>query len=105
MIHELNARIVKIIGTKYPRLRTMIRNHPYTKIVGMGIAKCLVDDMGMQESEISDALLEEMVDKGIALYHENEAEIKEIPVLEHKRRVLCDRLKTIATEHLEAAAG
>ncbi len=105
MMHELNAKVVKIIGTKYPRLRTMIRNHPYTKIVGMGVVKCLLDDMQMTTDTITDALLEEMIDEGIALYHEKEEEIRSIPVIEHKRRVLCDALKEIAEKHLEAAAG
>jgi hypothetical protein len=105
MMNALNARVIKIIGTKYPNLRSVIRNHPYTKVVGMGVVKCLLDDMNMSPEEITDALLEEMVDKGIALYQEKEEEIKEIPVLEQKRRVLCDHLLQIATAHLEAAAG
>ncbi len=104
-MHELNARVVKIIGRKYPRLRTMIRNHPYTKVVGMGVVKCLLDDMQMSPETVSDTLLEEMIDEGITLYHENEEEIRSIPVLEHKRRVLCDALKRAAEKHLEAAAG
>lgn len=102
---DLNGRIVKIVGTKYPRLRSMIRNHPYTKVVGIGVAKCLMEEMGLTMEEISDELLEEMVERGIALYHEKEQEIAEIPVLEQKRRVLCEGLKAIAREHLEAAAG
>ena len=105
MINELNGKIVKIVGTKYPRLRRMIRNHPYTKVVGIAVAKCLTEEMGMRPEEIGDELLEEMVEKGIALYHEKEEEIAEIPVLEQKRRVLCEGLKAIAREHLEAAAG
>ncbi|BDY12028.1 hypothetical protein [Hydrogenimonas cancrithermarum] len=105
MMHELNARVVKIIGTKYPRLRTMIRNHPYTKIVGMGVVKCLLDDMHMTSDEVSDELLTEMIERGIELYHEKEDEIKEIPVLEHKRHVLCDYLQRVATEYLELSAG
>ncbi len=104
-MHELNAKVVKIIGTKYPRLRTMIRNHPYTKVVGMGVVKCLLDDMQMTPDTVSDELLEEMVEQGIVLYHENEEEIKAISVLEHKRRVLCDALKQIAEKHLESAAS
>ncbi len=105
MINELNGKIVKIVGTKYPRLRRMIRNHPYTKIVGIGVAKCLIEELGMTLEEITDELLEEMVEKGIALYHQMEEKIAEIPVLEQKRRVLCEGLKAIAQEHLEAAAG
>ncbi|WP_201353144.1 hypothetical protein [Hydrogenimonas urashimensis] len=105
MMHQLNAKVVKIIGTKYPRLRTMIRNHPYTKIVGMSVVKCLLEEMQMKIEAISDDLLEEMLDKGIALYHENEEEIRSIPVIEHKRRVLCDGLRQFAEEHLESAAG
>ena len=99
---ELNARIVKIIGTRYPRLRKMIRNHPYTKIVGAGIIKCLTDDMGMQNDEIDDALLEAMVDRGIALYHEREEQIQQMPVLEHKRKLLCEDLKQTATQLIAA---
>ncbi|RUM45994.1 MAG: hypothetical protein DSY46_01235 [Hydrogenimonas sp.] len=104
MMHELNARVVKIIGTKYPRLRPMIRNHPYTKVVGLSVIKCLVDVMQMQPEEISDELLVEMVEKGIDLYHAREEEIKAIPVLEHKRRLLCSLLQEIATNHVEAVA-
>jgi|GEM_PF-1505596 len=105
MIRELNARVVKILGTKYPRLRTMIRNHPYTKIVGMSVVKCLLDSMHMTPDEISDELLTEMLEKGIELYHEKENEIREIPVLEHKRRVLCSSLQKIAATHLETLAA
>ncbi|WP_456390409.1 hypothetical protein [Hydrogenimonas sp.] len=105
MINILNARVIKIIGTKFPHLRNMIRNHPYSKVVGMGVVKCLIEDMHMPQEKITDALLEEMIDKGIALYHENEEEIKKIPVLEHKRRVLCDHLRQIATEYIQANAS
>ena len=105
MIHELNGRVIKIIGTKYPGLRHMIRNHPYTKVVGIGVMKCLLDDMHMTPDEISDELLTEMIEKGIELYHEKEDEINDTPVLEQKRKVLCNSLKQIATSHLETAAS
>ncbi len=104
-MHELNAKVVKIIGTKYPKLRTMIRNHPYTKIVGMSVVKCLLDNLQMTTETISDQLLENMIDRGIALYHEREEEIRSIPVIEHKRRVLCDELTQFAEKHLESATG
>ena len=104
MMHTLNARIIKIIGTKYPQLRNVIRNHAYSKVVGMGIVKCLLDEMQMLPAKITDTLLEEMIEKGIALYHEKEEEIRSIPVLEHKRRVLCGYFRQIAADHFASLA-
>ena len=104
MMYELHGRIIKIIGTKYPHLRHMIRNHPYTKVVGIGIMKCLLDDMKMSSDEISDELLTEMIERGIELYHEKEDEINSIPVLEQKRKFLCKSFNKIAVDHLESVA-
>jgi hypothetical protein len=105
MIHELNGRVIKILGTKYPRLRHLIRNHPYSKIVGIGVIKCLLEDMHMTSDEISDNLLKDMVERGIELYHENENKIDEFSVLEQKRKFLCKLLKQIAENHLETTAS
>jgi len=103
-MNELNGRVVKIIGTKYPHLRHLIRNHPYTKIVGIGIIKCLIDELKMDTDEITDELLTEMVEKGIKIYHEKESEINETPVLEQKRKILCNLLKQTSINHLENIA-
>ncbi|NPA29934.1 MAG: hypothetical protein GXO33_07115 [Epsilonproteobacteria bacterium] len=100
---DIYARIVKIIGTRYPRLRPMIRNHPYTKIVGIAIAKCLLDEMRLSAGQIDDATLETVVDKGIALYHAHEEELKNLDVLAHKRALLCEEIKQIALSSLPLA--
>ena len=101
--HDLNARMIKIVGTKYPRLRSMIRNHPYTKIVGMSVIKCLTEEIGMSPDAIDDELLTHLIEQGIRLYHEHEESIRMSDVLEHKRRMLCEGLKTAAQEHLALA--
>ncbi|WP_353662537.1 hypothetical protein [Hydrogenimonas sp. SS33] len=101
-MHELNAKVVKMIGTKYPKLRTMIRNHPYTKVVGMGVVKCLLKDMKMRADAVSEELLKELLEKGIDLYHKEEERIKDFSVTEHKQQVIREALKDYAESRLAA---
>ncbi len=87
------AKIVKIIGTRYPRLRTMIRNHPYVKIVGISIANCLEECFKQKEYLFKEGILEKMVEEGIAVYEKFKIEIDRAPTLEQKRHIVCERLK------------
>ena len=85
------SHVVKIVGTKYPELRRMIRNHPYVKIVGIGILKCLEDKSQPTDEE----RLAYLIDRGIELYHRLEEDIKATAVLEEKRRLLCEHLQPL----------
>ncbi|BBG65725.1 hypothetical protein NNO_1022 [Hydrogenimonas sp.] len=105
MNNELTSRVVKKIVTKHPNIRSMVRNHPYAKVVGMAVVKCLEDRLGMESDSVSDELLEEMVEKGIELYCEKEEHLKRTPVVEQRRKLLCDHLHKIAMEHMAAAEG
>ncbi len=105
MSNELTSRVVKKIVTKHPNLRSMVRNHPYSKVVGMAVVKCLEERLGMEPDSVSDELLEEMIEKGIELYCEKEDELRQTSVIEQRRHMLCDHLHKIATEHLAAAEG
>ncbi len=100
MDRTINARIVKIIGTLYPRLRTMIRNHPYVKVVGISLANCLQECVGTDKREIDDAMLETLLKEGIAIYHAHEKEIQSISVLERKRNKLCELFRPVLEERL-----
>ncbi len=101
MSNELTSRVVKTIVSKYPNLRSMVRNHPYSKVVGMAVVKCIEEKLGMDPESVSDELLEEMVEKGIEFYCEKEDELRQTAVVEQRRKYLCEHLHKIAQEHLE----
>ncbi len=103
MNNELTSRVIKSIVSRHPNLRPMVRNHPYGKVVGMAVVKCLEERMGLESDAVSDELLEEMIEKGIDLYCEKEEELQRTPVVEQRRKMLCDHLHSIAQEHLAAA--
>ncbi len=103
MSSELNSRVIKTIVGRHPNIRSMVRNHPYGKIVGVAVVKCLEDRLGLENEHISDEMLEEMIDKGIRLYDEKREKFDEAPVLEQKRKLLCDHLYEVAQEHLSPA--
>ncbi|MCF6201451.1 MAG: hypothetical protein L3J42_04930 [Hydrogenimonas sp.] len=88
MSNELTSRVVKTIVAKHPNLRSMVRNHPYSKVVGMAVVKCIEEKLKMEPDDVSDELLEEMIDKGIEFYCTNEDKILQTPVVEQGRKDL-----------------
>ncbi len=105
MSSELTSRVVKTIVTKHPNIRSMVRNHPYSKVVGMAVVKCLEERLGLEPESVSDELLEEMIEKGIEFYCEKEDQMRNTPVVGQRRKLLCDHLHKIAQEHLTSAEG
>ncbi len=105
MNKKLTSRVIKTIVMKHPNIRSMVRNHPYAKIVGMAVIKCLEKKIGIESDCVSDELLEEMIEKGIDFYNEKEELLRRIPVMEQRRNLLCNHLYEIASKYLSTVEG
>lgn len=86
MSNLIYSHIVQLLATDYPKLKNMIRNHAYMKIVGIATAKHLTETLQMDEKDIDNALLQGYLERGIQYFESSHEDLRQCATLDHKRQ-------------------